>query len=167
MAAYLTRTAFKALTLAPASYSDFVETEEPGWQDAQLLHLSALLDAKLAKRYATPFDPASPPVVVEDWLQRLMTVRLYLKRGIDPTDRQVEEIRQDAKDAWAEVLDAANSKDGNTELPFRADAPGTDGVTRGTPLSYSETSPYDWSAVQACENEGPSGAIPFGTGRIW
>ena len=152
MSQYLTLTSFRGLTLAPASYVDFVESDEPGWIAGQLAQISALIDAKLAKRYATPFASDSPPVVVTDWLQRIMTMRLYLKRGIDPTDRQIEEIRADAKAAWDEIVDAANSKDGLTELPLRADSPGSDGIVRAAPLSYTETSPYDWSQNQAEEN---------------
>ena len=151
MSQYLTLTTYQDLTLAPASYVEFVEAEEPNWINRQLSHLSALLDAKLAKRYATPFDADSPPVAVQDWLRRMMDLRLYYKRGVDPTDQQFGEIKEDAKAAWAEVADAADSDKGHTELPRRADDP-TIGVTRGTPLSYTETSPYIWSDVQADEN---------------
>lgn len=152
-------TTFRDLSNAPSSYIDFVEQDQPGWGDKQLALLSSLIDAKLAKRYATPFDSASPPAPILDWLARLMTLRTYLKRGIDPTDAQVSEIKADAQAAWLEILDAANSKDGLTELPLRADSPGSDGVTRATPLSYSEAGPYQWSPIQeqaAFEQSGES-----------
>ena len=101
MSQYLTLTTYQDLTLAPASYVEFVETEEPGWIGRQLTHLSALIDAKLAKRYETPFASDSPPTVVCDWLRRLMDPRLYYKRGIDPTDKQIVDLKDDAKAAWA------------------------------------------------------------------
>lgn len=151
MSQYLTLSTYQDLTLAPSSYVEFVEAEEPGWINRQLELISSLIDAKLAKRYDTPFDADSPPAVVLDWVSRMMNPRLYFKRGIDPSDRQVSEMREDAANAWAEVLDAANSKDGLTELPLRADLPGSQGVTKTAPLSYVETSPYAWSYWQRDE----------------
>ena len=151
MAAYLTIDQFKSLALCPASYVDDVETLEPGWTDAQLAFWSSMLDSRLAKRYATPFAPDSPPVIVQGWLARLVALRIYLKRGVDPEDAQVASIEADAVAAQAEIKEAADSKEGLFELPLRADAPGANGVTRGTPQSYSEQSPYTWMDIQECE----------------
>jgi hypothetical protein len=157
MSQYLTFGTYRDYTLAPASYVEQVENEEPNWINKQLALISSLIDAKLAKRYATPFDVDSPPALILDWTARLMNPRLYFKRGIDPADRQVSEMRKDAERAWEEIIDAADSKDGLTELPLRADLPGSTGIVKASPLSYTETSPYQWSVWQAEEDRDDSG----------
>lgn len=147
--AYLTVEGFKNLTVCPGSYVDDIETEQPGWMQGQLDFWSSYIDSRLAKRYATPFDAGSPPVVVKGWLARLVTVPVYRRRGVDNTDQQITAVQDDAKDAQAEIKEAADAKDGLFELPLRADAPGSDGVSRGKVLSYCEQSPYSWTYVQA------------------
>jgi hypothetical protein len=149
--AYLTIDQFKDLALCPAEYVDTVETQHPGWCLAQLGFWSGMIDARLAKRYQTPFASDSPPVVVQGWLARLMSIRVLLKRGIDPTDAQVASLEADATSAMLEIKEAADSKDGLYELPLRQDAPSANGVTKGTPLYYSEQSPYTWMDLQECE----------------
>jgi hypothetical protein len=143
---YLTALEFKAITLAPASYVDAVEAAAAGWTLARLVQRSAWINARLAKRYAAPF--ASPyPEAVTDWLCRIVTWELYLKRGVDPTDLEVAEIKKAADDAAAEVKEAAESREGLFELPLRADT-SADGVARGSVQAYTEASPYTWSGVQ-------------------
>lgn len=119
---------------------------QPGWVDGQLQYWSAWIDSRLAKRYATPFDTPYP-VAVKGWLNRLVTLRVYLRRGVDPGDRQVAEIKLDAESAQAEIKEAADAKDGLYELPLRADTT-AGGVKRGTPRVYSEASPYVGFDVQ-------------------
>jgi hypothetical protein len=146
--AYLTVEQFQALAVCPSSYVDQIESEQPGWTLTQLNFWSSFIDSRLAKRYATPFDADSPPLVVQGWLTRLVTERVYLRRGVDSVDAQIISIQEDAKNAQAEIKEAADSKDGLFELPVRADAPGGDGVSRGKVLTYSEQSPYTWTFVQ-------------------
>jgi len=145
---YLDVAAFRAATLAPASYVDHVELVEPGWLLGRLTYWSAWINSRLAKRYAVPFavPPATPETVV-GWLERLVTWELYLKRGIDATDEQVARIEARHDVAKAEVAEAAESRDGLFELPLRRDSNAT-GVSRGGPLGYSEVSPYTWSRLQ-------------------
>lgn len=146
--AYLTNAQFKLLTIAPAVYVDQIEALEAGWTQAQLDHWSIWIDSRLKKRYAAPFDTASPPTVVRGWLARIVTEELYLKRGVDATDEQFVRVTERAKDARDEVKEAAESKEGLFELPLRQDAPGATGVTKGAPLAYTEVSPYTWSRLQ-------------------
>jgi len=152
--AYLTIEEFKNLTVCPGVYVDDIETEQPGWVQGQLDFWSSYIDSRLAKRYATPFDADSPPLVVKGWLARLVTVPLYRRRGVDTTDAQITAVQDDAKDAQAELKEAADSKEGLYELPLRADAPVSDGVTRGKVLSYCEQSPYTWTIVQERNGRG-------------
>lgn len=107
------------------------------------------LDSRLKKRYAAPFAamPDTPPVVI-GWLTRILDAELYYKRGISAKDEQWPEILQRAKDAKAEVKEAADSEKGLFELPLNATAPGETSVSRGGPLGYTEQSPYSWSVVQ-------------------
>lgn len=139
--AYLTLAQFKLRTLMPSSGVDELEAIEAGWVDAQLLSKSAWINARLAKRYATPFASASPPECVLDWLTRIVTWRSYLKRGVDPTDQQVAEMIADGKAAEAEVIEAADGEKSHFELPLREDT-GGEGITRAKPRWYSETSVY-------------------------
>jgi hypothetical protein len=144
--AYLTRAAFKLLTVMPAVDVDALETEASGWVDAQLALVSARIDSRLRKRYTVPFT--SPyPAAVTDWLARLVTLQCYLRRGVDSTDAQFVQIKADADAATAELKEAADAKEGLFELPLRADTD-ADGVTRGGPLAYSEQSPYVWTNSQ-------------------
>jgi hypothetical protein len=148
--AYLTVDEFKNLAICPSSYVDDIEVDQPGWVLAQLTYWSSYIDSRLAKRYATPFDSDSPPIVVQGWLTRLVTPRIYMKRGIDNTDGQIQSVQDDATAAMSEIAEAANSKDGLYELPLRQDAPGGQGISRGAPLAYTETSPYVWMDHQEC-----------------
>ena len=148
MAAYLTVETFTALAICPAEYIEYIEIQQPGWVDGQLAFWSGYIDSRLAKRYATPFDSDSPPIVVQGWLARLVTSRIYLKRGVDSTDAQITAVQDDAKAATDEIAEAANAKDGLYELPLRQDAPGQQGISRGAPLAYTETSPYVWMDQQ-------------------
>jgi hypothetical protein len=154
MATYLTVNKFVSISIMPPEYADAIEQMHPGWLALQLERWSAWLDAKLAKRYATPFASDSPPLVVEEWLARIITHRCYLKRGCDPTDSEMAAIVEDAKDARAEVDEAASSPSNKFELPLRADAPGGQGVVRGAPLLYAEQSPYTWTELQHDGSEG-------------
>ncbi len=87
------------------------------------------------------------PVAVQGWLARLVTLRVYYKRGIDPTDAQWDAVRQDATDAMSELKEAADSHEGLFELPLKANDD-TTAITRGDPLAYTEASPYKWADEQ-------------------
>lgn len=146
VAAYLTAAAFKTRTLAPPDYVDAIEAETPGWTDAQLLAKSRWLDAKLAKRYAAPF--ASPyPECLLDWLTRIVTWRCYIKRGVDPTDREVAEVKADAELAEREADNAVSLAEAHFELPLRENTTAS-GATVGRPMTYTESTPYAWTDVQ-------------------
>lgn len=133
----------------PAADVASLNTIASGWVDTQLEYWSSQIDARLAKRYAVPF--ASPyPIAVKGWLARIVTVRAFLKRGIDPNDQQFQEIKADCDAAIAEIKEAADSNEGLFDLPLRANTNAT-GITRGGPFGYSESSPYAWTDVQALE----------------
>ena len=123
-----------------------LETRYPGWIQRQIDSISANTEARLAKRYNTPLASPYPEVVIS-WVVALVTVRCYIKRGVDPSDPQFELIKEEASTAQLEILEAANSETGLFEIPLRNDVDAT-GVARGGPYCSSEQSPYVWADQQ-------------------
>jgi hypothetical protein len=145
--AYLTTAEFKTYTVMPAVDVDALEAAAPNWLANQLLSASVHLDARLRKRYAVPFA-APVPEIVKMWVTRVVTLRAYLRRGVDASDLQFAEIKADADTAVAEVKEAADAAAGLFDLPLRADSTAS-AITAPSPLAYSESSPYTWTDVQA------------------
>jgi len=145
--AYLTTSEFKTRTLMPGVYVDAIEDIDSGWTGIQLEEVSAWMDSLLRKRYDAPFR-APYPTQVLSWLTRIVTVRAYLKKGVEATDEQFSLIQKDAEDAKAEIKEAANSNVGLFDLPLRSDTTAT-GIDRSGPFAYSEQSPYVGFSRQA------------------
>lgn len=142
MAAYLTLAGFRIRTTMPGGDVDAVEADVSGWIDAKLTSISAEIDARLAKRYATPFAAPYPEVLC-DWLERIVTPRVYRRRGVNPADQQIAALDADAEAAWKAIAEAADSAVGLYDIPLRSNTTDT-GIVKGTPLSYAEPSPYDF-----------------------
>ena len=160
---YLDYDGFRALTTLPDQFVCEVEDVAPGWVEGQLEYWARWIDSRLRKRYATPFaafnaTPPTPPAV-QGWLSRIVTVRVWIKRGVDPNDLQFGMINDDAIAAMAEVQEAADSVEGKFDLPLRTDQDGS-AINRGNPRSYSEASPYVWTDVQSStgSNEDDAGS---------
>lgn len=138
---YLDVTGFSLRTVMPPGSVDELEVLHPDYLQTKLNDWSAWLNARLAKRYDTPFgDP--PPVIVILWLTALVTPEAYGKLGWQPSSESDRaSILDPATRALAEVKEAADSEKGLFELPLRSDTT-TNGISRGGPLAYSETSPY-------------------------
>lgn len=143
---YLDLSGFTNLTLAPAAYVTEIETAEAGWTLRRLTHWTAWINSRLSKRYAVPFASPYPETAIT-WLCEIVTEEIYLKVGIDTTSAQQDRIKERAEQAKAQVQEAADAERGLFELPLRADLE-SPGVTRGSPLVYSEQSPYKWTTVQ-------------------
>jgi hypothetical protein len=138
---------FKLRSVMPANYVDGLEAAQPGWLLMQDEIVSSRVNAKLRKRYAAPFADPVPPVVV-GWVVDILTAKAYLRLGVDPTDKQTDAIAAAAELAMAEVQQAADAENGLFDLPLTAAFDSATGVVRGTPLVYSEQSPYAWTDVQ-------------------
>ena len=146
---YLTLAEFTLLSVMPDEDIDQVDDTSPGYIDSQLAEYSSRIETVLRKRYAVPL--ALPyPGIVKGWLARLVTPRVYLRRGVNPSDAQFEAVSKDAADAWDEIKEAGNSNTGLFDLPL---ADHTSGVVSGGPVSYSEVSPYRWTEVQRTDAE--------------
>lgn len=145
--AYLTLDGFKTYTVLPNQWIDAIEAVDPGFTEGQLTVWSDWIDSRLRKRYAAPFvEPVSE--TLKNWLARIVTVRVMLRRGVDSTDAQFAELTRDADEARAEIREAAEATAGLFDLPLRDD--GSDSaIVRGTPLVYSEQSPYVGGDLQA------------------
>lgn len=162
MTAYLTTSEFLNLTVMPPEFLDAIEERTPGWTDAQLEAMSRWIDARLSKRYAVPF--ATPvPTLVQSWLASLVTLRCFHRRGVDPLDQQMTEIKADRDAALAEIKEAADAAAGLFELPLRADTT-TSGITKHMTAVRSEQSPYVALDMQAAtgRREDANGGPTYG-----
>jgi hypothetical protein len=124
-----------------------LEVQYPGWIAANLTLLSGNMDVQLAKRYVTPFQ-APYNTQLEFWLTRMMDPRAYLKRGVEPSDRQLQVLIDDAAKVELELQKAADAEKGMYDLPLRADAPNASGI-KPSVLSHSDVTPFDWMRTQA------------------
>lgn len=165
MSIYLDLEGFKDASVLPEEFVDDIEAVRPGWLARQLELKSRWIDARLRKRYEVPFgahDDATAedrtPVTVQDWLVRLVSVRLMMRRGVDPDDAQFITVNEDARMAAEEILEASNSMDGWFDLPLKRGKDGT-AISKANPQSYSETSPYVWTdqQVDTAVNEDQNG----------
>jgi hypothetical protein len=154
---YLSLERFTELTIMPSPDVSALEALESGWIQRQIDRVGAAINARLIKRYAVPFgdDPAGGaavrancPLIIEDWIVAIVTLRAYGKRGFNPSSEMDQiAIVQPAKDAEAQIAEAAKSDSGLFELPLRSTS--TDGgVTKTGVLSYTERSPYVFTDEQ-------------------
>lgn len=144
MSGYLTPAELKmyAASVQPR-WVDELEVNYPGFLTVQLASYSSIIDARLAKRYATPFS-APYPEQVKKWLAALVAPEVYRRNGYDPSDQQSALLESDRSEAFAQLRESADAVDGMFELPVRSDIPSSDGVSRGRILSSSDATPYGW-----------------------
>ncbi len=140
---WLTLAAFKLRSLMPPEDVDRVEIVSPGFTAQQITSHQSWIESRLRKRYAIPFALPYPESAL-GWLTALVTLALYQRRGFNPSSAENELIAKAAEDAKLEIKEAADSNEGLYDLPIRADAPETTGVSAGGPYGYSEASPYVW-----------------------
>jgi hypothetical protein len=146
MAPYLTIDEFKLeTTMANSAVDEVEDVVAPGFVTRKLTTVSALVDARLSKRYSVPF--ASPfPLAIVRWVTDIVTREVYLKRGVDPNDAAWTIIESAAERAEKELTEAADGAAGLFELP--ATQGGADGVSKGGPRSKTSASPYVWMDEQ-------------------
>lgn len=143
MAAYADSAGIKLVGILPPGDVDDLDVQRPGVVAAVCERVTRLIDARLAKRYKTPFDPV--PIAVRDCAEQLATVRLYRIRGAQPGTEIEQSIKdtQEAAEAW--LKEAADSKDGLIDLPFRDnDSVDASAIDRGGPMCESDLDAYSW-----------------------
>lgn len=145
---YMVVAEFRQRTIMPMLSVDELEAREPGYLQQCLDDWSAWINTRLAKRYDVPFGSPHPKIVLL-WLTRLVTPEAYAKLGWSPSGESDRvSVLDPAARAMAEIKEAADAKDGLFELPLRADT-AAGGVSRTAPITYTETSPYKWTDIQA------------------
>jgi hypothetical protein len=133
----------------PTASVQALETDRPGFIAKRLDFWWDWICAKLRKRYDVEAMSTDPPLTAQQWLVDLVTKVAYDARGYDPSAKADETaIVKAFEDAKLEIKEAADSKDGLTELPLLAADTATDGVSKGGPLGSSEQSPYVWTTRQ-------------------
>jgi hypothetical protein len=145
MAWVLSEARFGELTIMPAERVTELGNRAPTFLASQLAAESSKAVARLRKRY--PAFVAPVPVVLEQWVTRLVTARCYLRLGIDTTSDQFKAIADDAQNSEAQLTEAANGETGLLELSMN-DAVDTSAAIKGGPLFHAEASPYSWLDVQ-------------------
>lgn len=147
--AFLTVAEFRVRSTMPSTDLDALEVSEPGFIAAKLDEGTDWIKARLRKRrYSIPSAAPYPPVL-QTWLNAIVTLDCYVKRGFDPSAKSDQIVIDAAKTARAEVLEAADSKEGLFDLPLSStdDSSGVD--AESGVLGYSEISPYVWTDLQA------------------
>jgi len=138
--AYLTLAEYRLRSRIPGSYIDDLEVAYAGYVDAMVAQVSAAIDARLAKRYAVPFD-APAPIAVQAWVTQIVDLQVWLKRGFDGTTLDGEQYVRASQQAYDEVREAADAKDGLYDLPLRSDTTAS-GIARTAIRWQSNASPY-------------------------
>lgn len=152
---YVTIDYVKIVGSMPAADVDALEALYPGTFVGVVTAVSAMFDARLAKRYAVPFggdpfEPAQVPEAIKWHVAAVVVYTLWKKRGFNPSSDQDALIEKDRDEALAWLKEAADSKDGLVELPLRADS-NTSGIIGAKPISAHQASPYAWTDEQAYE----------------
>ncbi len=148
MSQYVDKSILKMYGCMPAEDIDALDTQYPGLIDQLAKGVSGHFDSMLAKRYGAPFQTPYPDVLVYNVAQ-VVNGRLYLKRGFNPSSEQDKLIKGAHDDALKWLREAADPEKGLVELPLKQQALGASAVTVGSPLAYSEASPYAWTDQQA------------------
>lgn len=145
--AYLTFAQWRSRSIMPPDESDdLLSNWGPEYFDGKLAEHTSWINARLRKRYATPFSDPVPEIVLS-WLERLVTFDVYLRRGFNPSSQQDEEIKNRMVDAKAEIKEAADSNEGLYDLPLREDSSAT-GISKGGPWAEYDNTPYGFLDAQ-------------------
>jgi len=145
---YVDKEYLKLVGALPARDIDELDVVFPGTVDGISEAESRKADARLAKRYATPFQEPYPEAL-RSAVAYCVVYRLYQKRGPNPGSALEEAVLRDYNEAKDWFKEAANSKDGLIELPPREDGDDDKGVVQGGPLCVNDLTPYDAMQAQA------------------
>lgn len=110
--------------------------------------LSLLIPAGATFAADNAWAAATPvPEIILKWLNALVTLAAYRRRGFNPQDPAGALIVDAAVEAKKEVLEAADSQSGLIDIPVSEDLDSA--VTTGGPLGTSDASPYAWQNRQS------------------
>lgn len=137
---YLTDDEFKLRTALPSTVVDGIESKTPGWLRAQIVGVSARIEARLGKRYGTWNEPY--PEALKQWVVDIVSANAWLKRGMSQTDDSFQEYKGRHDQAYLEIKEAADSDAGLFDIPESVSGGTTTGIEYGGSHCYSEQSPY-------------------------
>lgn len=146
MAAYIDLAFFKVHTTMGHADLDAFEAAWPGRLVALFASWSRYVDGKIRKVYVVPLEDPQP-IEVKIAVVRYVTAEAFKIYGYRPGSSEKEVCEADVVTAAAELKELV-SADGRLELPLKDTTPETEGVAKGGPLGYSETSPYTWIGIQ-------------------
>jgi hypothetical protein len=138
---YLTDDEFKLRTLLPSTVVDGIESKTPGWLRAQIIGVSARVEARLGKRYPVWVAPDYPEAL-KQWVVDIVSANAWLKRGMSQTDDAFAEFKNRHDQAYDEIKEAANSDTGLFDLQRTVDGAQSSAIEYGGSHCYSEQSPY-------------------------
>lgn len=149
MVAYIDLAFFKTHTTMGYADLDAFEAAWPGRLVALFAAWSRYVDGKLRKVYIVPLE-APQPFEVKIAVVRYVTAEAFKIYGYRPGGSEKEVSDADVATSAAELVELCSAT-GRTELPLKDEAPETEGVAKGAPLGYTETSPYTWIGIQRAE----------------
>ena len=150
MTAYVDLDYMKAMGSIPSSLLDELEANEPDTFSSMSEAVSRLVDSKLLKRYATPFEEPVPESI-KLAVAQILSLQIRIRIGFDPGSMQDEQIVKARDDAMTWLEQAANAKDGLVELPLREPDEGqkdATGVARRKSRAFSYRNAMDWHQAQ-------------------
>lgn len=103
-----------------------------------------------AATYSTSdqYTTATPvPEVILGWLVTLVTWDLYRRRGVNPQDSGLENLRSEVEMALAELKEAADGQNGLLDIPSSEDEDSA--ITTSGPMGTAQQSPYVWTDEEA------------------
>ena len=110
MARFQTVSEFKARSILPQASVDLLEAQEPGFLQGALDDWQEEIEARLRKRYSTPFATPVPRTVLR-WQTKLVTRDAYHKLGYNPSSQQDRDAVDGAAERCeAELKEAADAK---------------------------------------------------------
>lgn len=160
MSQYLTYDEVINLGCIPSEYVDELDTTDPGIVLKVVQHVSGVFDSYLQKRYETPFQSDKIPDGLKEQLAQVVSFKLYMRRGFNPSSTQDQYI----KDLYTEAMDwLVKASKGEIELDRFADQ--TPDLDEMGPFVYADAGPYTWVDQQKKGSQDECGCGNYKIGK--
>ncbi len=146
MTPYLTFATWKARSRLSSTDCDDIYAREQDKVDNSLADVTEWINSRLRKRYVEAELPTNRTILA--WCRDIVDLEVFILRGGNPSSAQDALYKERHDAAKAEILEAADAKEGKFDLPLKQDVTET-GISKGGPLASSEASPWAWTDVQA------------------
>lgn len=101
---------------------------------------------RLRRLYSIDSMVQSEPDIIKLWIAALVVLKIYRKRGIDPTDLQFQEFKEQAAFIEQQIDAAANAESGLYDLPLLNS--NESAKRKIKVLSSNQADPGAWKRVQ-------------------